>query len=228
MKYEIKGESLPVVICTLEAGEAMSSEGGAMTWMSPNMDMQTEGGGSLGKALGRMFSGEKIFRNIYTARGGQGLIAFSSSFPGHIVAMEIGPGRDIVVQKGAFLASTTGDRTEVFFQKKVSAGFFGGEGFVMQRVYGEGIAFLEIDGSAIQYDLAAGQQMVIDTGYLAMMDSSCTMDIVSVKGAKNALLGGEGLFNTVVTGPGRITLQTMPMNQFAGCIAPYIVQPGSK
>ncbi len=227
MKYEIKGENLPVVICTLEAGEAMTNQGGSMAWMSPNMDMKTEGGGSLGKALGRLISGEKIFRNVYTAQGGQGVIAFASSFPGNIVAIEVTPEKPIIFQKSAFLASTMGITTEVFFNKKIAAGLFGGEGFIMQRASGTGLVFLEIDGSAIQYNLEAGQKMLIDTGSLAMMDASCTMDIKTVKGAKNVLFGGEGFFLTEVAGPGTITLQTMPLCEFAKRIAPYMPQPSN-
>lgn len=224
MKYEIKGDNLPVVICSLEAGESMNTQGGAMAWMSPNMQMETEGGGGLGKALGRMFAGEKIFRNVYTAQNGSGMIAFASSFPGHIVAVEITPEKPIIVQKGSYLAATAGIETETFFRKQLGTGFFGGEGFIMQKLSGNGIAFLEVDGSAISYELEAGQTMVVDTGNLAMMDASCSMDIVSVKGVKNVLFGGEGFFHTVITGPGRITLQTMPLSEVASKIAPYVAQ----
>lgn len=218
MKYTIQGEPMPVVICTLDAGEQMITEKGSMSWMSPNMKMETAAGG-LGKALGRMFSGESVFQNIYTAERGEGMIAFASSFPGAIRAIEITPDKPVIVQKSAFLAATTGVELSVFFQKKLGAGFFGGEGFIMQKLSGSGIAFVEIDGSAVEYDLASGQQIVIDTGYLAMMDSSCQMDIQSVKGLKNKFLGGEGLFNTVVTGPGKVTLQTMPLSGFVGSIS---------
>lgn len=221
MKYTIQGEPLPVVICELEAGEKMITEGGSMSWMSPNMRMETSGGG-IGKALGRMFSGEKIFQNIYTAEGGNGMIAFASSFPGAIRAVEITPDRPIIAQKSAFLAATAGVELSVHFQKKLGAGFFGGEGFIMQKLSGRGLAFLEIDGTTVEYDLAPGQRMIVDTGYLALADASVDVDIESVKGAKNVLFGGEGLFNTVVTGPGRITLQTMPMSQFANLIASHI------
>ena len=218
MRYEIKGEPMPVAICQLDGGERMISEGGAMSWMTPNMEMQTSGGG-LGKVFGRMFSGESMFQNIYTAKGGPGTIAFASSFPGSIRAIEITPDHPVICQKSAFLASTDGVELSVFFQKKLGAGFFGGEGFIMQKLSGHGLAFVEIDGSAIEYDLQSGQQMVIDTGYLAMMDATCSMDIQQVKGVKNVLFGGEGLFNTVVTGPGHIILQTMPMSSFAGAVA---------
>lgn len=219
MRYQITGEPMPVAICTLENGESIVCEGGSMSWMSPNLEMKTSGGGSLGKAIGRMFSGEAIFQNIYTARGGEGMIALASSFPGSIRAIQITPDRPIIAQKSAFLASESGVELSVFFQRKLGAGFFGGEGFIMQKLSGNGLAFIEIDGTAIEYDLAPGQQMVIDTGYLAMMDATCTMDIQSVKGLKNKLFGGESFFNTVVTGPGKIILQTMPISGFANAIS---------
>ena len=226
MNYEIKGEPMPVVICQLNAGETMVTEKGSMVWMSPNMEMQTSAGGSLGKAFGRMFSGESMFQNLYTAQGGPGMIAFASSFPVAFRTVEIGPGRSIVCQKSAFLASEQGVRLSVFFQKKLGAGFFGGEGFIMQKLSGQGTAFLEIDGSAVEYDLAPGQRLIVDTGNLAMMDETCSIDIQSVKGVKNVLFGGEGMFNTVVTGPGRVVLQTMPLSAFAGSVASVLPSNG--
>ena len=226
MNYKIQGEPTPVVICDLNAGETMITEKGSMVWMSPNMEMQTSAGGSLGKAFGRMFSGESMFQNLYTAKGGPGMIAFASSFPGATRAVEIGPGKSVVCQKSAFLASERGVELSVFFQKKLGAGFFGGEGFIMQKLSGRGMAFLEIDGSAVEYDLAPGQQLIVDTGNLAMMDETCSLAIQAVKGVKNMLFGGEGLFNTVVTGPGRVVLQTMPISAFAGAISSVLPSKG--
>lgn len=223
MRYEIKGEPLPVVVCKLEEGEKMITERGSMSWMSPNMKMETSGGGSIGKAFGRLVSGEAIFQNIYTAKGGPGLIAFASSFPGSIRAVEISPGNDLIVQKTGFLASESGVELSVFFRKKLSSGFFGGEGFIMQRLSGNGLAFIEIDGYAVEYELEAGQQIVVDTGYVAAMSSTCSMDIQSVPGVKNMLFGGEGIFNTVITGPGRVILQTMPVSGVAKAIQPFII-----
>ena len=217
MRYEIKGEPLPVVICSVENGETLISESGAMSWMSTNMEMSTVGGG-IGKALGRMFSGENLFQNHFTARGGPGVIAFSSSFPGSLRAVEIGPGREIIVQKSSFLASEKSVELSVYMQKKLKTGIFGGEGFIMQKLSGRGIAFLEIDGSAVEYDLAAGQQLLVSTGHVAMMDATCTMEAQANKGVKNALFGGEGFFNTLVTGPGHVILQTMPMSNFAAAV----------
>ncbi len=220
MQYQIIGTPLPVVQCDLQAGETMVTEGGGMSWMSPNMKMETVSGG-VGKALGRMFSGESLFLNHYTANGGPGMIAFASSLPGSIKAVQISPGAGIICQKTAFLACEPGVELNITFKKKFGAGLFGGEGFIMQRLSGQGLAFIEIDGHAIEYQLAPGQQMIVDTGYLAMMDETVTMDVVTVPGVKNVLLGGEGLFNTVVTGPGRIVLQTLPLIKLASIFMPH-------
>ncbi len=223
MKYSIEGNTLPVVICSLEANEQVITESGSMSWMSPNMKMETSSNGGLGKAFGRMFAGEAMFQNIYTATGGPGLIAFASSFPGSIQAINITPERELIVQKRSFLASSIGVNLSVHFQKKMKAGLFGGEGFIMQKLSGNGIAFIEIDGHAIEYNLAPGQQMIVDTGYLAAMDATCSIDTVAVQGVKNVMFGGEGFFNTVITGPGKIILQTMPIHSVAKSIQPYMV-----
>lgn len=222
MKYEILGETLPVVICQLEGGEKMITEGGGMSWMSPNMLMETTTNGGIGKAFGRMFSGEKMFQNIYTAQGGNGMIAFASSFPGSIKAYEIGPGQEMVFQKSAFLAGEAGVELSVFFNKKFSSGLFGGEGFIMQKISGHGIVFAEFDGHVVEYELMPGQQIVVDTGHLAAMTATCQMEIKSVPGVKNMLFGGEGLFNTVISGPGKVWLQTMPISNVAGILRPYL------
>ena len=210
MQYEIK-------VCTLNPGESMITERGAMSWMTSNMRMQTQAGG-VGKAIGRMFSGESMFQNKYTAEGSAGLIAFASSFPGEIRAIQIAPGQSIVAQKSAFLAAEPGVELSIHFRKKLGAGFFGGEGFIMQKLSGSGMAFVEIDGSVVEYQLQPGQTMLLDTGYLAMMDETVQMDIEMVHGVKNVLLGGEGLFNTKVTGPGRVWIQTMPISKVAQII----------
>lgn len=221
MKYEIKGGAFPVVICTLENGEQMITEKGSMAWMSPNMKMDTRGGG-LGKMFSKAFSGESMFQNIYTANG-NGMIAFTSSFPGRIVPVEIGPGQEMILQKSAFLAAEAGVELNVHFNKKLGVGLFGGEGFIMQRLSGRGTAFVEIDGELIEYQLQAGQQIVVDTGNVAGFTPGVQMDIQQVPGLKNKLLGGEGLFNTVLTGPGRVWLQTMPVYSVAAAVRPFIV-----
>lgn len=221
MQYRIEGGQLPVVICQLDPGESMITERGGMAWMSMNMRMETQGTGGVGKSIGRMFAGDSIFQNRYTAEGGPGEIAFASSFPGSIVAVDVGE-TSIVAQKSAFLASEETVKMSIFFKKKLGAGLFGGEGFIMQKLEGSGIAFLEIDGAIIEYELGAGQAMVVDTGNLAYMSSTCSMDIQTVKGAKNVLLGGEGLFNTLVTGPGKVALQTMPISSMAQSLMPFM------
>ena len=200
----------------------MITESGAMSWMSPNMKMETTSNGGVGKALGRMFSGEALFQNRYTAQGGSGMIAFASSFPGCIRAVQIEPGRELIVQKSGFLASEAGVELSVFFQKKIGSGLFGGEGFIMQKLSGQGMAFLEFDGHVVDYELNKEQSIVVDTGYLAAMDATCSMEIQSVPGVKNALFGGEGLFYTVVKGPGKVYLQSMPINHVAAVLRPFI------
>jgi len=222
MKYSIEGQPLPVVICQLENNETMITESGAMSWMTPNIKMETTSGGGIGKMFGRAFSGESLFLNQYTAQGGVGEIAFASSFPGCIRAYEIGPGQEIVAQKSAFLASTMGVGLSTFFQKRIASGLFGGEGFIMQKLSGNGIAFLEFDGYVKEYELQSGQQMVIDTGYLAAVTASCSIEIKKVPGIKNMVFGGEGIFNTVISGPGKIWLQSMPVSQLAGAISRFI------
>ena len=221
MRYQIQGDTLPVVICELEDGEQMVTERGSMSWMSPNMKMDTSTNGGIGKAFGRMFSGESMFQNTYTSQGGKGLIAFASSFPGSIKAFEVRPGQEYIFQKKAFLASEAGVSLTVHFQKKVASGLFGGEGFILQRVSGNGIVFAEFDGHVVEYDLQPGQQIVIYSGYLAAMTASCQMDIQTVPGLKNMVFGGEGLFNTVITGPGHVWLQTMPISSVANALRPY-------
>ena len=221
MKYRIEGDHLPVVIIDVEPGETIVSESGSMSWMTPNMAMETVGGG-FGKVFGRMFSGESLFLNHYTARSKPGQIAFASSFPGSIRAVEIAPGKELIVQKSGFLASEAGVELSVFLQKKIGSGLFGGEGFIMQKLSGQGIAFIEIDGSTIEYNLQPGQQIIVDTGYLAAMEATCSIEIQTVPGIKNMLFGGEGMFNTVVTGPGKVILQTLPISNVAAAIRPFI------
>ena len=222
IKYEIEGGNLPVVICYPEAGQTLCTENGAMSWMSPNMHMETNTGGGLKKVFGRMFSGESIFMNEYSAQGGTGMIAFASSFSGSIIPYHVTPGNGIIVQKRGFLAMEKGLELSVYFQKKLGKGFFGGEGFIMQQIKGDGLVFLEIDGYCKEYDLGVGQSIIVDTGYLAAMSESCTMDIETIKGVKNIFFGGEGLFHTRITGPGKVYIQSMPVINTAQCLTPYL------
>lgn len=220
MKYEIKGGSFPVVECCLNNGEKMITERGSMVWMSPNMEMETSGGG-LGKMFSRAFSGESMFQNTYTARG-DGMITFGSSFPGMIIPLQIAPGREMILQKSAFLAAESGVQLSVHFNRKFTTGLFSGEGFIMQRLSGEGMAFVEIDGDLMEYELKPGEQLVVDSGNIAGFEPSVHMEVRQVAGLKNKLLGGEGFFNTWLTGPGKVWLQTMPISSVAGALQRYL------
>jgi uncharacterized protein (TIGR00266 family) len=220
MKYELEGGNLPVVVCHLEPGETLKTEKGAMSWMSNNMKMSTNAGSGI---LGRVFSGETIFLNEYKAEGGPGMIAFASSFPGSILPYHVTPGHDLIVQKRGFLAMEDGLNLGIAFQKKFGAGLFAGEGFIMQRISGDGIVFVEIDGACIKKELQPGEQLIVDTGFIAAYTGNCTVDVQMVKGVKNVLFGGEGLFNTVITGPGTVWLQSMPICGVARAIQPYII-----
>lgn len=218
MRYEIKGGAFPIVTCYLENGEQMITEKGAMICQTPNVAMETRGGG-LGKMFAKAFSGESMFQNIFTATDGQGMITFGSCFPGRIISLDIAPGRDMILQKSAFLASEVGVQLSIHLSKK----FFGDEGFIMQRLSGQGTAFVEIDGDLVEYDLAPGQQLLVDTGHIASFESTVSMDIRQVAGLKNKFFGGEGFFNTLLTGPGRVWLQTMPISNVAKSITPYLL-----
>lgn len=225
MQYQIQGQPYPVVVMTVQPGETVLCQKGAMAWMTPNMEMQTKGGG-LGKMFSRALSGEAMFQNEYTANGGVGMIAFASAVPGEVMPIQVTPEKPIVAQKSSFLASEQSVSFEMYFQKKIAGGFFGGEGFIMQKFSGSGMLFLEIDGSVVAYDLAPGQTMMVDTGNLAAMEATCTLDVETVKGVGNMLLGGEGFFHTKITGPGRIWLQTLPLSGLANALAR--VMPSSK
>ena len=222
IKYEIEGGTLPVVICYPEIGQTLCTEKGAMSWMSPNMKMDTNTGGGIGKMFGRIFSGESIFMNEYTPEHGSGMIAFASSFPGSIIPYQVTPGNGIIVQKRGFLAMEKGLELSVYFQKRLGRGLFGGEGFIMQRISGDGMVFLEIDGHCKEYTLGHGESIIIDTGYLAAMSETCAMDIQTVKGVKNMFFGGEGIFHTRITGPGKVYIQSMPISHMAEALQPYI------
>lgn len=221
MQYELKGGAFPVVVCRLNSGESMITEKGSMVWMTPNMEMTTTGGGGIGKMFSKALTGENMFQNIYTARG-EGMITFGSSFPGQILPLEVTPGKSFILQKSAFLASEAGVQLSMHVNQKLGAGFFGGEGFIMQKLTGNGIAFAEVDGELVEYTLAPGEQLVVDTGYVMGFELSVSMNIQQVKGLKNMVLGGEGLFNTVLTGPGKIWLQTMPISGVAAAIQPFL------
>ncbi len=222
LNYKIEGGSLPVVTCYLEAGQTVCTEKGSMCWMTPNMRMSTNTGGGLKKLFGKMFSGERLFVNDFTAEGGNGIISFASSFPGSILPFEVTPENPLIVQKTGFLAMEKGMDLSVYFQKKLGVGFFGGEGFIMQKISGNGTAFVEIDGFCKEIELAPGQSIIVSTGHLAAMSASCQIDVQAVKGVKNVLFGGEGIFHTRITGPGKVWLQSMPAARLAEALIPYM------
>jgi uncharacterized protein (TIGR00266 family) len=221
MRYKIEGTPFPAAIVRLESGESINCTSGAMSWMTSNMKMATGTGGGIGKLFGRAFTGETLFTNTYTAEGGEGEIAFAATMAGQILPFDVS-NRTIIAQKSAMLALQPSVEMSVFFQKKLGAGFFGGEGFIMQKFSGTGIVFLEFDGAIVEYDLGPGQSMQFDTGHLAAMDETCSMDITMNKGLGNIIAGGEGLFNTTVTGPGHVWVQTMPCSKLAESINKYI------
>ena len=222
MRYEIKGRDLPYVEITLNKGERIVTESGYMCWMDAGFIMETSTNGGFAKGLGRLFTGNKFFQNNYTAGADNLRISFASSMPGAIIAVPIANGQSLIVQKKSFLAAHGNIESSVFFNKKIGSGLFGGEGFILQKITGEGTVFIEIDGAYAEYTLGEGQKLIISTQHLVSMSETCRMDIETVKGAKNIFLGGEGLFNTVVTGPGKVYVQSMPISKLAGAIDPYI------
>lgn len=216
MEARIVGDSLPVVTCRLKKSESVITENGGMSWMDDGIEMSTSTNGGIMKGLGRALAGESIFMNEYTATKDDVDIAFASCFPGQILEFDLTNGESIVAQKRAFLCGEKSVDISMQFRKKLGAGFFGGEGFIMQKITGPGKVFLEIDGNVVRKELAAGQKLKIDNGYLAAMTADVKLDIETVKGVKNVFFGGEGLFLTTLTGPGTVWIQTMPVSKLAG------------
>lgn len=223
MEYQLIGTTLQAVILELDPDEVVYSESGAMAWMSGNIVMNTSGrGGGIGGFFKRAFSGESLFLVEYASQGGKGIVAFAADFPGKIIPIHLGPGQEIIAQKQSFLcAERTVDMT-IFFNRRLGSGFFGGEGFIMQKFTGPGIVFAELDGEIMEYTLEAGQVLKVDTGHVAMFEPTVHFDIEMVKGFRNILFGGEGLFLSTLRGPGRVWLQTMPMLKLAQAIARYV------
>lgn len=215
MKYEIVGGQLPVVVCKLEKDEKIYTESGGMCWMEEGFHMDSNTRGGLMKGIGRAFSGESIFLTTYTSAKDNAEIAFGSSFPGKIVPITLASGESKIIQKTAFLAAEDSVELTTFFRKKLGAGFFGGEGFILQKVNGPGTAFLEIDGDVVEKDLAPGEVLNVDQGYIAAFEESVQFDITTVKGLKNKFLSGEGFFLARLEGPGKVWLQTMPFSVLA-------------
>lgn len=215
METKIVGEDLPVVVCKLKAGETVLTENGGMSWMDNDITMKTTTNGGIMKGLGRALAGESIFMNTYTAEKDDVEIAFASSFPGEILEFDLKEGETIIAQKRAFLCAENTVDISMHLRKKIGAGFFGGEGFIMQKMTGPGKVFLEIDGSLVKKELKAGEKLKIDNGYLAAMTSGVDLNIETVKGVKNIVFGGEGLFLTTLQGPGTVWIQSMPVSKLA-------------
>jgi uncharacterized protein (TIGR00266 family) len=221
MKHEIRGTPFPVVTCSLENGESMITQKGGMAWMTDKIQMVTDTKGGFMKGLGRMVTGESMFLNTYIAQDENQSITFGSSYAGRILEFNLDGSMEIIAQKGAFLAMEPGVTLSTHFNKKVGVGIFGGEGFIMQKFTGNGHVFLEIDGELIEHELKEGETIKIDQGYLAAMENTVTFDITTVKGVKNVLFGGEGLFLATVTGPGKVWIQTMPLANIVNLVLSY-------
>ena len=223
MRYQVIGDTMPAVEVTFDqAGESMYTQSGGMAWMSEGVAMDSNMRGGLGKSLGRMFSGESIFMATYRAERPGASIAFASTVAGEVLPVDIGASGGLIAQKGAFLCAENTVELSVAFTKKLSAGFFGGEGFILQDIHGTGMAFLEIDGNKVEKVLAPGEVLKVDTGNVVAFEKTVNYEIETVKGLKNIFFGGEGLFLTKLTGPGRVILQTQNFNEFAGRIISMI------
>lgn len=223
MRYQVIGNTMPAVQVQFDApGESMYTQSGGMAWMSDGIGMQSNMKGGLGKSLGRMFSGESLFMATYTAQVPGSYIAFASTVAGEILPVDVGACGGLICQKGAFLCAQAGVELNITFTKRFSAGLFGGEGFILQELAGQGVAFLEIDGDKVERVLAPGEILKVDTGNVVAFERSVSYEIETVKGLGNVLFGGEGLFLTRLVGPGRVILQTQNFNEFAGRIARII------
>ena len=227
VEYEIKGDNLPCVTIKMNLGDRIISESGAMSWRTNNIKMETTSNEGIEKVVSRILTSESLFQNIYTSLADNEKITFSSSFPGAILPIDIRPGKEIICQKSSFLAGTSGIDLAIHINKRVGVGLFNGEGFIMQRISGTGKVFIEIDGSIDEIVLGENEKMVISSGHLVMMDSTCSIDIESINGLKNIFFGGEGLFNTIITGPGRVVVQSMPISKTAHSIYRYLPKPPS-
>ncbi len=221
MQYNVFGGSLPAVELTFNQGESIFTQSGGMTWMSSHFKMDTNMKGGLMKGLGRMLSGESLFMATYTAEADGAQMTLASTFPGSIVVLQLDGAKEVICQKSAFLCATSGVQLSAAVTR-AKAGFFGGEGFIMQKVSGTGLVFLELDGTVVEKRLAPGERLKVDTGNIAAYESSVSYSAETVKGFKNILFGGEGLFLSVLEGPGKVYLQTINMTGFVGKILPFL------
>ncbi len=219
MRYQIIGDTMPAVEVVFDApGESMYTQSGGMAWMSDGITMDSNMRGGLGKSIGRMFSGESLFMATYRAERAGSMVAFASTVAGEVLPVDVGQTGGLICQKGAFLCAQETVNLSVTLTKKLSAGLFGGEGFILQDISGTGMVFLEIDGNKVIKNLAPGEVIKVDTGNVVAFERSVRYEIETVKGLKNIFLGGEGLFLTKLTGPGNVILQTQNFNEFAGRI----------
>lgn len=227
MQYNIFGGNLPAVTITFNAGESIFTQSGGLSWMTQNIEMQTNMRGGFMKGLGRMFAGESLFMATYTALCDGEEITLGASLPGTIRVFEISPGKEYIAQKQAFLCATSGVELSACLTKRLGSGLFGGEGFILQKFAGQGLVFAELDGTVVEYELKAGQIMKVDTGNVAAFESTVSYSVEMVKGFKNILFGGEGLFLTTLQGPGKIWLQTMTASDLASRVIPFMPSPSN-
>ncbi|MFP4589355.1 MAG: TIGR00266 family protein [Candidatus Acetothermia bacterium] len=226
MDFEIRGDNLQVLEVNLNKGDSMYTEKGGMSWMSENVKMKTDSHGGVMKGLGRMFSGESLFMTTYSAKTDGESVAFSSEFPGKIVHRNLNSGESIIAQRDAFMCAASSVDLQVHLRKKLGAGLFGGEGFIMQNITGPGHVFFELSGEIVEKELKSGETLKVDPGHVGLFESSVDMDIARVKGVKNMFFGGEGLFLATLNGPGKVWLQSMPLMNLAAKLNPYLSTGG--
>ena len=226
--HRIEGTILPVLTVTLNPGERIFSSSGGMSWMTQQVEMETNTGGGLGKMFKRALSGESLFIVDYFVNSGPGEVAFSAVCPGKILELNLADGQQMIVQKDSFMCAEKAVDLDLHFRKRLGAGLFGGEGFILQKLTGPGMAFVNFDGEIVQKTLAPGEVLRVDTGHVAMFEPTVDFDIEMIKGFRNLLLGGEGLFLATLRGPGNVWLQTMPMSKLAQRIAQFMPQVGGK
>lgn len=222
MHYEIKGTTLQTLEIFLDSGESLFTESGGMAWMRGNIEMSTNAKGGLLKGLARSLAGESLFLTTFTSKSGESMITFTPEAPGSIIPVPLGPNETRICQKDAFMVAQDSVSLEIHFRRKLGSGLFGGEGFILQKLTGPGLAWVEIAGEVSEYNLKAGETMQVDPGHIAMYEPSVNYDIQRVKGVKNILFGGEGLFLATLTGPGRIWLQSLPLSNLASKLMQYM------
>ncbi len=226
MQHRILGTTMPVLEFALGPNDAVISEAGELSWMSATVQMTTHtqhaGGGGIFGAIRRVAGGGSLFMTEYRAVGGQGEVAFATRVPGHIVPVEVMPGHEYFVHRHGFLCATAGIELGVGFQQSLGAGIFGGDGFLLQKITGQGIAWLELSGELIVKDLAAGELLRVHPGHVGAFQGSVSFQIQRVPGIRNMIFGGDGMFLAVLTGPGRVWLQTLPISKLAHQIQEYL------